>query len=281
MSIHQSPWTRRAFARRALVAFGVCLLTLPALGCGLMDPPVEETRTSSLSHVAGTPLSVESVNGSITLTATPDVNDVTVVATLKARTKERLEATRVLAERKPDNSLSIFVQWPDDIREGNEGCSFVIRLPDVKGVTLKSSNGSVTLVGSTGAANIKTSNGSVTFSRHDGELKVKTSNGSVTGSGVNGTADIDTSNGAVTISLAPTFAGPVAIDTSNGSVTLKVGEAFTGELSIKTSNGSITLPSDPGVRIADKSKGSARLSFGDGGKASKIVTSNAAVTVGK
>lgn len=281
MIAQQLSCTRRSVTRLILAALSAGLLALPASGCMVMDPPVEETRTSTLAHVAGSPLSVESVNGSISVATAPDLKEITVVAKLKARTKERLEATKVLAERKSDNSLSIYVSWPGNAHEGNEGCSFEIRLPDVKGVTLQSSNGSVTLSGSSGAANIKTSNGSVTISRHDGEVKVKTSNGSITGSGVNGPASLDTSNGSVTLNLAPSFSGPVEIDTSNGAVTLGVGSGFAGELSVKTSNGAVSLPSGPGVKVASKSKGSAKLSFGEGGKHSTITTSNASVTVSR
>ncbi len=281
MIARQMMWNRRSVTRRVLAALGAGLLALPALGCSVMDPTVEETRTSTLAHVAGSPLSVESANGSISVATSTDLKEITVVAKLKARTKERLEATKVLAERKPDSSLSIYVKWPGDSREGNEGCSFEIRMPDVKGVSLQTSNGSVTLSGSSGAANVKTSNGSVTVSRHDGEIKIKTSNGSITGSGVNGPANLDTSNGSVSLSLAPSFAGPVEIDTSNGAVTLGVGSGFAGELSVKTSNGAITLPSGPFVKVASKSKGSAKLSFGEGGKSSKIATSNASVTVSR
>lgn len=274
--------TRRSLTRRVVGAVAACLLVLPALpalGCGFLAPPVEQTRTSTLAHVVGSSLSVESANGGITVTAVPEAKEVTVTAKLRARTQERLDATRVLAERKPDNSLSIYVKWPDDSREGNEGCSFEIKLPDVKGVMLNSSNGALTLSGSSGAAELSTSNGAVTVKRHDGEVKVKTNNGAVTGEAVNGAATVHTSNGAITFSLAPGAAGPVTLESSNGAVTLHVGNGFAGDLSVKTSNGSVTLPEGVGIAVKDREKHSAKLEFGTGGGHSSIRTSNGSVTV--
>src|SRR5215813_7137297 len=111
-------WTRRSLAAGMLGAVAAGLLALPAAGCGVFPPPVEATRTSHLAHVAGKPISVETANGSISVAGVSGEKDVTVVAKLRARTQERLDATKVLAERKDDNSLSIYVQWPDNNREG-------------------------------------------------------------------------------------------------------------------------------------------------------------------
>jgi len=279
MITRHAEWNRRDFARRALATIGAGLLALPSLGCKLIAPPVEATRTSTIAHVAGSSLSVETGNGAITVEAKPGVKEVTVVAKLKARTQERLDATRVLAERAESGVLKVYVLWPDNTREGNEGCAFEITLPDVRGVNLRSSNGAISLEGSSGDADLHTSNGRVTVKGHDGGLKVKSSNGAITGTGVSGAVDADTSNGAITFTLAPGSAGPVELETSNGAVTLHVGRAFAGELAVKTSNGALTLPGGPGVVIKDRDKRSATLTFGEGGKASKVRTSNGAVTV--
>lgn len=278
----RTPTASLALSRRravgSLALLGAGLLALPALGCGLIAPPVEATRTSTLAHVAGSAVSVETANGSISVSTSASEKDVTVVAKLKARTQERLDATKVLAERKPDNSLAIYVKWPGDSRESNEGCSFEVRLPDVNGVTARSSNGSVVLSGTAGVADVKTSNGPVTITSHTGAVKVKTSNGSVVGSGLSGQVDISTSNGPVTLGLDAAAIGPVDIDTSNGSVTLTLNAAFAGELDVKTSNGAIALP-EQGPTISSRTKDSATLRFGQGGAKSKVRTSNGPVTV--
>lgn len=270
---------RRTFVRLAIAALGAGLMSIPALGCGFLVPPVEATRTSSLAHTAGSAVSVETENGSIMVSASPTAKDVTVVAKLKGQTQERLDATRVLAERGADNALKIYVKWPDDRRESNEGCSLEVTLPDARGATLRTSNGSITLAGASGSADLKTSNGSVTLKRHDGDVKIKTSNGAVSAEGITGAASADTSNGAITMRLSPSSAGPVELESSNGSVTVAVGQGFSGQMSVKTSNGSVTVPSGSGVVVRERTKKSATLAFGEGGKESKIKTSNGSVTV--
>ena len=272
--------SRRLFVSGSLAALvGAAALTIPASGCSVFEPPVEETRTSQLAHVVGSAISVETANGAISVETSDQAKEVTVVAKLKGTSKERLDATKVLAERKPDNSLSIYVKWPNDSRDGGEGCSFEIKLPDVNGATLKSSNGALTLVGASGDASLKSSNGAVKVSRHTGELKVKTSNGAITAEGINGPAELDTSNGAITLTLTAAAAGQVHLDTSNGAITLAVGKAFAGELSAKTSNGSVAVPEGAGVKVLSKDKHHAKVSFGDGGKDSKVTSSNGSITI--
>ncbi len=276
-ALRQPP--RREIFRRALAVLGAGLLSLPALGCGLLDPPVEGRRTSTIAHVAGSSLSVESSNGAISVETDSSAKEVTVVAKVRARTQERLDATRVLAERAEDGPLKIYVQWPDDRREGNEGCSFEITLPDVRGVTLRSSNGALSLKGAAGTAELRTSNGRITIREHDGDARLKSSNGAIVGEAVSGSAVAETSNGKITFALTSASAGPVELESSNGAIELTVGHAFAGELTIKTSNGSLALPDSGAVKILDRQKRSATLAFGEGGKPSKIRTSNGSVTV--
>jgi DUF4097 and DUF4098 domain-containing protein YvlB len=230
--------------------------------------------------VPSSPLAVETENGAIRVAAGGEGTEVTVVARLRAYTEERLAATRVVAERVEDDTLAVRVEWPEGGREDNEGCSFDITLPDVRGVRLKTSNGTLSLAGATGSAGLETSNGGVTVRGHDGDVDITTSNGAVTAEGLTGAAAIGTSNGSIKLGLAPAGAGPVSLRTSNGAVRLDVGSAFAGELSIETSNGSIRVPrGGPGVEVRQHDDGSAKLSFGARGKPSRIRTSNGSVTV--
>ncbi len=258
------------------LAMAGCVVIVP--GCGAYAPTIESKRTSQIPQVADSPIEVKSQNGSIVIEKSGG-SEVTISAVIRGQTQERLDATRVLAERKADNSLAVYVQWPEGGPKNNEGCDFKIEVPNAKGVTARSSNGAITLIGLAGFAKADTSNGAITVRSHDGEVGAGTSNGVVTIERAKGKVKASTSNGDVSVSLADDVAGPVDIDSSNGSVSLEVGPAFVGTLKASTSNGSLTMPSGEGIVQTSKTKRSAELVFGKGEHASVIKTSNGSVTV--
>ena len=256
---------------------------------------VLDTRTTVVDHVQDAAVQVESVNGGIKVTQS-DRGDVQVIAHVKARTQERLDATTVSVTRDELNNLRVGVEWPEG-RKNNEGCSFEIELPDASNVNLRSSNGKITLVGLSGTATLKTSNRSVRVEGFEGDVKADTSNGSVKIRDVEGLIDADTKNGSIEITeakhqvIADTSngsvhvkladddsAGPVEIDTSNGSVTLELNSAFTGQLSCRTSNAKIRLNGLSG-QVVDDGKRSKKIQFGDSMVESRIKTSNGSISV--
>lgn len=278
--------TRRpAFALIAAAALSRGVLPALAVGsslisggCVLNFAMEEETRTSAIPHVAAGPVVVKTANGSISLTATPDAKDVTIVAKLRAQTKERLAATKVLAERMDDKTLSVYVKWPDDTRRSGEGCSFEIVLPDAADATLDSNNGALTIDGVSGAVKATTSNGAITVEHPGGEVVAKTSNGHITITDAPGRVNADSSNGALHVALAPANKGPVNLDTSNGRIEFSFGPAFAGSLIAKTSNGGITVKGVDAANVAQPKKTRAELKLGDG-EASVLDTSNGSITI--
>ena len=255
----------------------------------------QETRTSVVEHVVDSAIDVESVNGAITVTES-DRADVQVIAHIKAQTEERLRATSVIVARDELNNLNVRVEWPDE-RKGNEGCSFQMEVPNAYNVTLRSSNGKITLTGLEGTARLKTNNGAVRVNGFDGDVEVDTSNGSVKVHDVEGIVDADTSNGSIEIInakqdvIADTSngsvkvkladvdsAGPLKIDSSNGSVHLELNSAFAGKLSCRTSNAKIRLDGIGGEIIEDGKK-SKTIQFGESIAESRVKTSNGSITV--
>lgn len=270
-----------ALTRGAL--FGVVLTTALAGvgligGCVLNVAVEEETRTSSIPHVSASPIVVDTANGAITVTADAGAKDVTIVAKLRAQTKERLAATKVLAERKDDKTLSVYVKWPDDKRLSNEGCAFEIVLPDASSATLTSSNGAVTAKGIGGVVYAESSNGAITVEHAGGEVTAKTSNGSVTVSDAPGKVTADSSNGSIKVSLTKDAKGPVKLDTSNGSITLSFGPAFSGTIEADTSNGKVTITGVEAAKVTQRKKSGATVKLGDGEK-SVLDTSNGSITI--
>ena len=217
----------------------LALVLLPFLsaGCGFQQARFSQTTSTTAPHVAGSGVKVTTQNGSISVRSAADSTQVSIQATLRMVTAERLGQASIVANRTPAGVLEISAQPPPDGWRGSEGCSFDISLPGAAGVELHTSNGAIKLAGMSGEAKLDTSNGSISISRHDGGVDADTSNGRVEATQVSGPVRVRTSNGSVTLSLADAAPGPVQVRTSNGAVTLELSHAFRGELSVDTSNG--------------------------------------------
>lgn len=267
------------WGRLAVLSGASAAVSLGGLaGCGAF-PTVDEARVIEADHRPGAALDVATRNGRIQVRRS-DVDAVVITARLRARTQERLDATRIIAEHDESGALAIRVLWPDGRRFGNEGCSFEIETPGADGVRLDASNGSLSVTGLSGRAWLDTSNGSITVRDHDGPVIADTSNGAVRVTNATGPVEIDTSNGGVSVALAPGATGPVRVDTSNGGVRLTLPESFTGELVLDTSNGRVSFESAPSLRAVSAGRRHARLVLGDGGEASVVTTSNGSIGVG-
>ena len=292
---------RPAIFKCALVGLAAFALTA-AGGCTFMNTPTAKgPKYATATHMTASPISVQSRNGSVEVIADPSRSDVEISGTFQCAGATQQEADQRLAQAKIDvsrdtsHALLIQPNFPGGA-EDNDGASLVIRIPDANGVTINTSNGSVTVkalrgalvidtsnasvnVGDyDGAADIKSSNGAIIVRNLTGDLKADTSNAKVDASGINGRVAIDTSNGSITLALAPGATGPITLDSSNASITVQVGSAFPGEMSLDTSNGSVAITGE-GVNIVQNGKQDAVLQFGSGGERSTVETSNGRITV--
>jgi len=293
---------------RALTALLFVLTTAVLMtGCSatssmIWDETVTETRTMSADHVADGSLYIDTRNGSVEVYADDTVDAVEVEAEVSAAdtseidASKRLAETKIIVDRDAGGRLTLRPDWPTNAR-GNEGASFNVRLPDANGVTIDTSNGSVTVHGLRGKLVVDTSNGSIEIVDHDGETVIDTSNATVEVRGNRGRVFADTSNGRVRITdqhgpvevdtsnapidvvLARDQSGPLTLDTSNGSVTVTVGLAFGGTVEFETSNGSLNVRNRGGnIRRSTIGKTDGLIVLGKDGEASMIDTSNASIT---
>ena len=150
----------------ALIAMAAALGAM--LGC--YPTGVTETRSSTAGAVANKPLHVKTVNGTIDVKKGSDSN-VSIAATIHAENEERLKATQIVAERLSDGTLDVRVKWPDGKPRGDEGVSFQIALPDVRDISLDTSNAPISIAGMSGEADLKTSNGPITVASQDGDCQ--------------------------------------------------------------------------------------------------------------
>ncbi|NOG54887.1 MAG: DUF4097 family beta strand repeat protein [Planctomycetes bacterium] len=251
----------------------------------------EETRVQTIPYVQDTGIQVDTANGRIEVTADPSRSDIELTAKVRASGSSQFEADERLAniviqvESRVDPGtgrplLDVSVKYLD-ARRGNEGCSFALKVPAANGVNLDSSNGSLTIAGLTGEADLHTSNGKVRITNHEGgSIAARSSNGSIELVNVTGdTAVLDTSNGPVRVEGI--FAS-LDVETSNGGITYTAPmipglggseAAFAadfqntdqpGHFSLRSSNGPVTvkLPVSlaPGVVKVSTSNGKVKAS---------------------
>lgn len=279
-------WAAAACTLAVLPAASGCVMT--------MDSVERKTLSLEIQHVADSGIDVQTENGGVSIKASSGATQVSVTAEVRARTMERAEAVKVVAERTRQGVLTLRAEWPEGKRLGNEGVSFDVTLPDAHGVTVKTGNGAVSLAGLSGDANVETSNGRIEVDGHAGPLVANTSNGRIEIEGVEGSAKVRTSNGAVSvehnagpvdavttngrieISLRDGVQGACSARTSNGAITFKASSSMKATLDLSTSNGSIVVKKD-GKESTFKRE--AQVVLNGGGPTCTLSTSNGRITV--
>ena len=126
---------------------------------------------------------------------------------------------------------------------------------------------------------LKTSNGGITVREVESQVTFRTSNGGVKLIGLSGDVRGQTSNGGVDIDLDGTawIGEGLDIETSNGGVKLALPENYSARLEARTENGGVN--SDyPGV-VQSRSGRDVNVQLGSGGAPIKIRTSNGGVRV--
>lgn len=283
------------------IILAIVLTAAAALpGCGMIAGfKARGQQTITAAHIASSAVHVTTLNGSVQISADAAARDVLILATITASGESQEDADRRLglvqvnAQRLADGTLDVSSTFPDG-RRSNDSCSLDITLPDATAAVVETSNGSVTLVGLNGDANVHTSNGSIRVEHQRGAVNARTSNGRIVVLQAGDSVDVQTSNGSVELDG---FAGSATVKTSNGKVTCRAGSLSTGPMNIHTSNGSITFvaPSTLGgtIEISTSNGGIAvsgandvegtkkhrTVRLSDSGPASLIETSNGQVTI--
>jgi len=150
---------------------------------------------------------------------------------------------------------------------------FVVSVPRVYNVDLKTSGGSVSVTGLEGHVKARTSGGSLTFEEIKGDVYGRTSGGSIRVGQADGPVDVHTSGGSIRIGRS---AGRITARTSGGSITIvEAGD----EVDAHTSGGSIVIEEVRGAVKAGTSGGSVRayISKQPSGECS-LTTSGGSVT---
>jgi len=212
------------------------------LTTGYASAGIDDTIQKTFSVDSGGTLDIDTERGSIEVRGTSG-KAVEIEVIRKVRTSDAKKAQKVL-----DNFKIDFKQSGKDVsvigeREHKESIwdkiwnrlniKFIVRVPEIYNVKLRTSGGSISVENLQGEVDIKTSGGGLNLNDITGPVLGKTSGGGIQIGEVNGTIDIDTSGGSIRIERAQ---GTVDAHTSGGSITV---EEVMGTINANTSGGSI------------------------------------------
>lgn len=270
-------------------------------GCSVSTFRASKEISRFSEHIADAPLRIETRNGSVEVREDAEASEVHVFAkvTCGGRSSQeaqtRLAQTVLALDRGTDRMLTIRPVFPEPALSG-DGARIVVRLPGSAPVTIRTSNGTATVIGldspmdvqtsngritirgQSGDAVLRTSNGSISVEDHDGLVDAKSSNGSIRIKDHLGSVKAQSSNGSIEIEQLSGGAAPFELRTSNGSIRISLSSDFSGKITMNTSNAGIRVDDQAGVvreRKLLKTRG--QLVIGTGGAASTISTSNARI----
>ena len=220
---------------------------------------VEKTINKSFQVHEGGTLTVESDLGSIKVSSAPG-DEVRIELIQKVETSSERKAERILRDldvrfEKRGDDVTVIAEY-----ERNEGffkwgrnplkLEYIISVPSVYNVALKTSGGSISVDDLEGTVNAHTSGGSLSFGNINGPVDGKTSGGSISLDGCDGPALVRTSGGSITLG---DVSGDVDARTSGGSINITQAK---GSVVAKTSGGSINVKEVMGNIDASTSGGS-------------------------
>ena len=256
MSMNHLP--RNGVRRSVLVA------AMLASGVALADVREEVTFTYTLE--SGGRLSLENVNGSISIEG-GDGNQVLITAFKKANNQDALDEIEIEIDA-TTSRISLDTELPDSKGwwgGGNSGASVSYQLSvpsniDLDGIS--SVNGGIDITGVFGAVKAETVNGSIDVDGASGDAKLETVNGGIDARFTSVTGDqrvnCDTVNGKINLVLPANADASVSVETVNGSIDasdfgLKVDKGFVGRsVDGEVGNGSARITANTvngGVKI--------------------------------
>ena len=275
---------RRPAALLAALALTTALST-GLTGCAMSynQATVPASASMVMPEAQAVGIDAKTSNGRIVIVQDGSVGEATVSAEAKLTTQDRADRFTIETTLNSDGTLVVRPVWPDGKRLSSESCNLEITAPSLHAIVADTSNGSITLKGGAGLAQLETSNGAVRVEGREGEVRAHTSNGRIEITGGAGVLDLKTSNGAIRIN--GTSAGPDdapfrwRASTSNGSISLDLVEPVAGRIRASTSNGKASIERKQGGGESRRVVSASSIDLGDGPGEIILSTSNGSITV--
>jgi len=208
-----------------LVAFGLN-------GCGLLSKKYTKTETSNYNIYAGNKkkISLENINGNVTIAQISDSNTLTIKAFKEVKVKKKYLETpfEEIVIELDTNSEIIFVKTEIN-HKGSESIfnygreqrvDYEIHLPSNIEIEVDNVNGNVVLSGSNNSLTVSLVNGDIDVSKFTGKIECEITNGSFSGK-IDSTSglDINTINGSVTLFLNNYMNANIRAESVNSKIT--------------------------------------------------------------
>ena len=247
---------KNSFFTAGIIILSLLFLQTPA------NADVEDVIKKSFSAQKGGTLTIDSDMGSIEI-LTQNQEEVAVKIIQLVKTSSKHKAEKYLEDIKVNFSINEKdVTITLDYERGHSfwkkslvKVKFLVTVPTIYNVDLKTSGGSISVTDLTGEVLAKTSGGSLKFGVIKGPVTGRTSGGSIKLQGCEGIADVKTSGGSIRIGKVY---GDITAKTSGGSVTI---EQARGTVLAHTSGGSINVNEVAGDIDASTSGGSVKATI--------------------
>ena len=253
--------TRRSLAH-VLLALMAIVGSAPCHQNNSTDVEAKDTWTRSYPITASGSLSITNGNGRITIDAA-DIQTIEVTAEriVKAGTEEVANEQLKLweiQEQVSADSVSLDSSTRGLTVRVSRNAHYTVRVPRGLAVTLKSSNGDVTVTGLAGA------------------FSASASNGRITGNDLHGSAQASTTNGVIHLTMAAIAEGGVSAETTNGQVIVTLPRSANANLTARVTNGAISHD-NLDVQVVEESRRRFDGRLGTGGPTVRVETTNGEV----
>ncbi|MEJ2721016.1 MAG: hypothetical protein P8181_07715 [bacterium] len=188
--------------------------------------PAEDTFSYEVAREARTHFQLESVNGKIELTGSPDSNAIVVSGVRRVESHSVADATARLEGLtveidSTDTAVNVRTEQPVDTEGRNYIVNYSITLPDNFQITIGNANGNITVRTVT--------NGVV----------VSCANGTVVGEGIEGNTIMNVANGSIDTAVTLPAGAGVALDVANGYIHLEIPRETSAQFTATVANGQI------------------------------------------
>ncbi|NQV19033.1 MAG: hypothetical protein HQ534_10875 [Armatimonadetes bacterium] len=255
---------------KKLIKFALLMGLLPIIGCNERLAITEEFR-ETYDLGSGTKLNVSNKNGGISISNWEN-SFIEVFAIKKTFLNEdELKKVEIIINQENDE-FNIQTEYPT--KNAKVSVSYEIKVPSYIIVNdILTSNGKISLQGTTGNSILKTSNGKIFVRNVDGIINANTSNGKISIFETKGIIYARTSNGKIEVELPDIIDQDIDVSTSNGAIKIYLSPETDAELEMKTTNGKISL-NDIKLIVSKISSTHVKGELGIGGNRINIRTSN-------
>jgi hypothetical protein len=241
----------------------VFALALAACHLGPLAEAREEWRRQYTLSGDGL-VELRETNGTFEITASEN-DTVEVIATKIGKGVDEAAAKQVLSRieiREDAQPGRLVLDSTGDRQFGfreSKQVNYVVRMPRQASVTIRSTNGAVSVTGIAGRVTVETTNG---------EIKAR---------GLASDTTVSATNGAVALDFAR-VGGAVRCETTNGEIELTLPRDANAELSARLTNGAIEHDNLP-LKMKENSRRRLDATIGAGGPEIRLETVNGAITV--